>query len=94
MKICSTKHFEVWRIISPSREPFNSHQVGLQNKFRFHVHRLRSGLFYENSTELDEVDSNPYPTWELTLTLTPYQGINPYPETTWELTLTINTSGN
>ena len=43
--------------ISPSREPSNSHQVGLQNKFRFHVHRIKSGLFYEyeNSTELDEV---------------------------------------
>ena len=43
--------------ISPSREPNDSHQVGLQNKFRSHVHRMISGLFYdyENSTELDEV---------------------------------------
>ena len=45
--------------ISPSREPSNSHQVGLQYKFFSHVHRMRSGLFYEatseNSTELDEV---------------------------------------
>ena len=56
VKICSTKHLDAWRIISPSGEPTNSHQVGLQNKFRFHVHRIRSGLFYDNSTELDEVD--------------------------------------
>ena len=44
-------------------EPSNSHQVGLQYKFFFHVHRMRSGLFYEatseNSTELDEVDVLP-----------------------------------
>ena len=30
--------------------PTYSHKVGLQNKFCFHVHRLTSGLFYENST--------------------------------------------
>ena len=55
MKIYSTKHLHAWRIISPSREPTNSHRVGLQNKFRTQVRRLTSGLFYENSTELDEV---------------------------------------
>ena len=50
------------RIISPSRELTNSHQAGLQNKFRFHVCRITSGLFYENSTELDEVV--PVPVYE------------------------------
>ena len=30
--------------------------VGLQNKFCFHVRRLLSELFYENSTVLDEVE--------------------------------------
>ena len=40
--------------------PTYSQQVGLQNKFCFHVHCLTSGLFYENSTELDEVVLNVY----------------------------------
>ena len=39
------------------QRPTYSHQVGLQNKFCFHVRRIRSGLFYEASTELDEVDN-------------------------------------
>ena len=42
-------------MFSPSRGQLFSHQVGLQNKFCFHVRRITSGLFYENSTELDEV---------------------------------------
>ena len=40
------------------QRPTCSHQVGIQNTFRFHVHRIISGLFYENSTELDEVGSS------------------------------------
>ena len=56
VKILSTKHVDARRTISSSREPSNSHQVGLKYKFCFHVHRITSGLFYENSTELDEVD--------------------------------------
>ena len=51
------KTFRRMANISHSREPSNSHQVGLQNKFCFHVDRS-SGLFYENSTELDEVGSD------------------------------------
>ena len=55
MKICSAKHLDAWRIILPSRELTNSHQFGLQNKLCFYVHQLTLGLFYEISTELDEV---------------------------------------
>ena len=60
--------------ISPSREPNDSHQVGLQNKFRFHVGRLTSGLFYENRTELDEVGHHLPPglPWGYSL-LNPYE---------------------
>ena len=37
-------HLVTWRMISPSREPTNSHKIGLQNKFCFHVRRLVSIL--------------------------------------------------
>ena len=37
------------------QRPTYSHQVGLQKKICFHVRRLTSRIFYENSTELDEV---------------------------------------
>ena len=45
-------------MFSPSSGQLISHQVGLQNKFlNFDVRRLTSGLFYDNSTELDEANS-------------------------------------